>query len=187
MEEDIEKCYDVLVKGGVILYPTDTVWGIGCDATNFTAIEKVFKIKQRKETKSLIILLDNIDKLKDYVEEIPVITYDFIKQYKNPLTIIYPKAKNLAENVIAKDGSIGIRIAKDDFCKKLISQFGKPIVSTSANLSQQATPFSFGKISEEIKTAVDYIVKYHQNFISSFKPSTIIKIGENGNYHVIRP
>lgn len=186
MEKDIEVCYKILSMGGVILYPTDTLWGIGCDATDFKAVERVYSIKLRSETKSMIILLDDELKLEFYVEKVPAIAYDLIRQYKNPLTIIYPKAKNVAKNVIASDGSIGIRIVKDEFCKRLINLFGKPIVSTSANLTNQKTPISFNQISNQIKNGVDYIVQSGHDRIAQMKASTIIKINEQGEFKTLR-
>jgi L-threonylcarbamoyladenylate synthase len=142
MEKDIEKCYKVLRKGGIILYPTDTIWGIGCDATNHKAVQRIYDIKRRKETKSMIILLNDILKLEFYVEKVPAIAFDLINKYDNPLTIIFPNAKNIAKNVIADDGSIAIRIVKDEFCKWLLNLFNKPIVSTSANISGEETPLT---------------------------------------------
>jgi L-threonylcarbamoyladenylate synthase len=186
MIADIEKCYKVLLKGGLILYPTDTIWGIGCDATNAKTVDKVYEIKMRAETKSMIILLDDIIKLDLYVEKVPTIAYDLIDKYDVPLTIIYPKAKNLAKNVIAKDGSIAIRIVKDEFCKRLINLFSKPIISTSANISREETPLTFSKIPDSIKNNVDYIVKYGQNKPGLFKASTIIKISERGDFKTVR-
>jgi L-threonylcarbamoyladenylate synthase len=186
MEEDIRKCLKVLNKGGLILYPTDTIWGIGCDATSEKAVQKVYKLKMRSEAKSLIILLDDILKLNFYVEKVPPIAYDLIEQYLDPLTIIYPGAKNVAKNVIAKDGSIAIRIIREDFCRRLLNLFGKPIVSTSANISREETPLTFGKIPDKIKHGVDYVVKYGQQNVGQFKASTIIKISERGDFKTVR-
>jgi L-threonylcarbamoyladenylate synthase len=185
MESDLEQCYKVLNKGGVILYPTDTVWGLGCDATNQKAVQKIFKIKNREETRSLIILLDDMFKINYYVDKVPSIAFDLINKYDNPLTIIYPGGKNLAKNIIAKDGSIAIRIIKDDFCQRLLHVFNKPIVSTSANISGEGTPLTFSKIPEKIKKQVDYIVKFGQDIVS-YKASTIIKVTERGDFKTIR-
>ena len=151
MKEIIQETVKYLKEGKTILYPTDTIWGVGCDATNSRAVQKVYKLKQRDETKSLIILLDHIDKLPLYLKEVPQVAYDLINNIENPLTIIYQNAKGLAKNVIAKDKSIAIRIVKNDFCRELIKAFGKPIVSTSANLSDEPTPLFFNQISAEIK------------------------------------
>ena len=183
---DIENAVRVLRNGGVILYPTDTIWGIGCDATNAEAVEKIFTLKKRKEEKSLIILLDEIEKLHDYVEQIPEHALPLIEYSENPLTIIYPKAINLAKNVPAADGSIAIRITKDKFCRELISSFGKPMVSTSANISGGLPPKNFSEISDEIKTSVDYVVQHRQNENKIQKPSTIIRLGLKGEIEFIR-
>jgi len=186
MNEIIVETINVLKRGGVILYPTDTIWGIGCDATNSKAVEKIYKIKQRAQQQSFIILLDDADKLKEYVEQVPPIAYDLISQYVRPLTIIYPEAKNIAKNVMAADGSIAIRIVNDLFCKTLIQRFGKPIVSTSANISGEANPVSFPAISEQIKTTVDYAVDWERNVVREVNPSTIIRLFDNGTFDVVR-
>lgn len=186
MKEIIEETVKYLKAGKIILYPTDTVWGLGCDATNAKAVEKIYKIKQRVTNKSMIVLIDSADKLKDYMKEVPVVTYDLIAGINTPLTIIYPQAKNLAKNVIANDKSIAIRVVKDEFCKKLIEKFGKPIVSTSANLSSERTPIIFSKISEQIIKNVDYIVKLFQNSINKVKPSTIVKLSIDGKIEILR-
>ena len=186
MESDFKKCIQFLKKGGVILYPTDTIWGIGCDAENFQAVERIYTIKMRPENKSMIILLDDVKKLDLYVEKVHPIDYELIRKYHEPLTIIYPNAKNLAKNVIAKDDTIAIRIVRDEFCKQLIKQFGKPIVSTSANVSRENTPLTFSKIPESIKDKMDYIVKHGQERVGQFKASTIIKISETGDFTTIR-
>lgn len=185
-EQDINNALKMLEQGGVILNPTDTVWGLGCDATNTNAVEKIFRIKSRIEAKSLIVLLDHFDKLSLYIEKVPDITADLLNSISNPVTIVYSNARRLASNVIAADGTIGIRIVKDDFCSELIRQFGKPIVSTSANISGYDAPATFGQISDEIKNSVDYIVSYKQNYFNRSKPSTIIRLPENGIYTIIR-
>jgi L-threonylcarbamoyladenylate synthase len=186
LDNEIDKTIQVLKKGGVILYPTDTIWGIGCDATNSKAVEKIYKIKQRAQQQSFIILLDNADKIKDYVEHVPSIAYDLISQYVRPLTIIYPVAKNIAKNVMAADGSIAIRIVNELFCKTLIQQLGKPIVSTSANISGEANPISFSVISEKIQSTVDYAVEWERNIVRQVTPSTIIRLFDNGTFDVVR-
>ncbi len=186
MREEIQKTVDVLRAGGTILYPTDTIWGLGCDATNYRAIQKIFKIKKRTQLRSLIILLDNVDKLTDYVVEVPAIAYDLLNVVKKPLTVIYPKAKNLPKNVIDKDGSIAIRIPHHDFCKRLINKFNKPIVSTSANFSGAGTNLFFSKISHRIKDDVDYIVNLYQDTVKEIKPSTIIKFINDSEYIFLR-
>lgn len=158
-----------------ILYPTDTVWGIGCDATNEAAVEKIYQLKKRKESKSLIILVASIEMLQQYLDEIPIKALAVIKNAINPTTIIYNNPKNLAKNTIASDNTIAIRIPQDDFCIQLIKEFGKPIVSTSANISGEATPKSFLMISEKIINSVDYIVDLNKDKTSQ-KSSTILKI-----------
>jgi L-threonylcarbamoyladenylate synthase len=186
MEEEIKNCLLVLEKGGTILYPTDTIWGIGCDGTNRRAVEKIYKLKKRPENKSLIILLDEAEKLELYVKTVPAIAWDLVRNMDRPVTIIYPNAKNLAKNLIGDDNSIAIRIVKNEFCKRLIHEFGKPIVSSSANISGESAPLVFKKISPEIIRNVDYTVKLFQDQIQEMKPSRIIKINEKGEFHVIR-
>jgi len=186
METDIVNAIRVLEQGGIILYPTDTIWGIGCDATNTKAVENIYRIKRRTEAKSLIILLDQFEKLSDYVEKVPDITSDLLASITNPVTIIYSNARRLAPNVIAPDGTIAIRIVKDDFCAELIQRFGKPIVSTSANLSGFEPPAIFSQIDDEIKRSVDYIVSYKQDLFTRSKPSTIIRLRDDGMYTIIR-
>lgn len=186
LREEINKALEVLKNGGVILYPTDTVWGLGCDATNEEAVAKVNAIKGRAEDKSLIILLENDNKLQSYVTEIPDVAYELIEYAENPLTIVFSGAKNLAKGVINSDGSVGIRVVKHDFCEQLIQRFRKPIVSTSANISGQPTPKLFDEISDEIKDAVDYIVDFEQENRTAKKPSTIIKLGPSGQFEFIR-
>ena len=168
-----------LNKGKTILYPTDTVWGIGCDATDFDAVQKIYKIKKREETKSLIILVDSIEMLNEYVTDIPKKVIILLNQIDKPTTIIYNNPKGLASNTIAIDNTIAIRVVKNKFCQSLIKEFGKPIVSTSANVSGEETPKSFNYISDEIKKNVDYIVRINEESLNN-KPSTILKIMEDG-------
>jgi len=186
MRQEINNALEVLKNGGVILYPTDTVWGLGCDATNEEAVAKVNAIKGRSADKSLIILLDNENKLQSYVAEIPEVAYELIEYAENPMTIVFSGAKNLAKNVINADGTIGIRIVTHDFCEQLLQRFRKPIVSTSANLSGEPTPKFFDEISENVKDAVDYIVNFDQENRTEKKPSTIIKLGPSGQFEFIR-
>ena len=186
LTEEINKCIEVLKQGGVILYPTDTVWGIGCDATNKNAVEKIFKIKQREESKALIVLVDRAEMLNKYVREIPAIAWDLMEVADKPLTIIYDGALNFAPNVISEDGSAGIRITNDEFCKKLIYKFGKPVVSTSANITGESTPQNFHEINPDIVKLVDYAVNWKQNELVPKKPSSIIKVKENGVFEIIR-
>jgi L-threonylcarbamoyladenylate synthase len=186
MHEDIVKALETLKSGGVILYPTDTVWGLGCDATNETAVQKIYDIKKRSDSKSMLILLENPALLDRYVDEVPDIAWDLIEISTTPLTIIYPGARNLAKNLIAEDGSIGIRFTKEIFTRELLKRFHKPLVSTSANISGQPTPSSFAEISGEIKSQVDYTVLYRQEDTSPAKPSGIIKLQVNGQIEIIR-
>jgi L-threonylcarbamoyladenylate synthase len=186
MNEDIKKAIEVLKQGGIILYPTDTIWGIGCDATNEEAVEKLYAIKQRDKSKSMLILLDNPIKLQTYIQEVPDIAWDLIDLTDKPLTIILDGAKNLATNLISNDGSIGIRITAEDFSRELCMRFRKPIVSTSANITGQPTPQSFNQIDPQILELVDYVVEYRQNEMSKQTPSSIIKLEANGNINIIR-
>ncbi|MCK9616219.1 MAG: L-threonylcarbamoyladenylate synthase [Lentimicrobiaceae bacterium] len=183
---EVSNSLQVLETGGTLLYPCDTIWGIGCDATNPIAVERIFRLKRRSESKSLIILLDHFDKLANYITHVPSITYDLTNQVDEPLTIVYDGAKNLASNVIAADGTIAIRIIKHEFCQSLIRRFGKPIVSTSANLSTEPPPALFSQVSDSIKKGVNYIVNLQQSNINRTKPSKIIRLYSNGNYNIIR-
>ena len=186
MEEEIQNALAVLRKGGTILYPTDTVWGIGCDARNKDAVAKVFKIKQRAEYKSMVTLVCDHTMLNRYVKDVPEVAWDLIEAADSPLTIIYPDGRMLAQNIIAADGSVGIRIIKDEFCKNLIHKFGKPIVSTSANISGENAPTAFNDIKLDIVNKVDYIVNLRQKEKNDTKPSTIIKVAMNGEFKIIR-
>jgi len=186
MQEEIKKTIEILRAGGVVLYPTDTVWGLGCDATNEIAVKRIFEIKKREDAKAMLILIDNPAKLQSYVDEVPDMAWDLIEMSEKPLTIIYPQAKNLASNLIAEDNSIGIRVTKETFSKNLCAQFRKPIVSTSANISGNATPSNFNQISDEIKSAVDYVVNFRQEDQSKPSPSSIIKLGKGNLFQLIR-
>lgn len=183
---DINQALEVLKNGGLILYPTDTIWGIGCDATNPEAVEKVFQLKGRAKEKSLIILLHNDNQLASYVTEIPEVAYQLIEYAEKPLTIVYSGAKNLAPNVIAEDGSIGIRIVNHDFCQQLLQRFRKPLVSTSANISGEDSPKCFDDISEEIKNQVDYVVQFGQHIKSDGKSSSVMKLDPSGKFEFLR-
>jgi len=185
-EQELWRAVETLRSGGTILYPTDTIWGIGCDATNNKAVENVYKLKHRIESKSLIVLLNDETKLSEYVEKVPDISFDLINSLDKPTTIIYSKAKNLAANVIAQDGSIAIRVTKDQFCRDLIKLFGKPIVSTSANISGDPSPVIYRDVQDDILNGVDYIVNLYQSRMNSSKPSTIIRLFENGEFIIVR-
>ena len=186
LREEISKAVEVLKKGGIILYPTDTVWGLGCDATNESAVEKINTIKGRSADKSFIVLLNSPNQLQSYVSEIPDVAYELIEYTENPLTIIFSGAKNLAKNVINTNGSVGIRIVKHAFCEELLQRFRRPITSTSANLSGEPTPQFFDSIAQEIIDAVDYVVDLEQELQVVKKPSTIIKLGPSGQFEWVR-
>ena len=173
-------------EGGVILYPTDTIWGIGCDATNEDAVRRVYEIKQRQDSKAMLVLVDSSVKVDFYVQDVPEVAWDLIDLADKPLTIIYSGARNLAANLLAEDGSVGIRVTNEDFSKRLCQQFRKAVVSTSANISGQPSPRNFSEISEEVKSAVDYIVGYRQEVMSNPKPSSIIKLDKGGVIKIIR-
>jgi L-threonylcarbamoyladenylate synthase len=187
MDKDISRCLEVLRSGGVIAYPTDTIWGLGCDATRPDAVEKIYSIKQRNQAQSLLVLLEHEGRLARYLKEVPEIAYQLIEVSDKPLTIIYPEARNLAPNLLAEDGSIGIRIVKDLFCEKLLAAFRKPIVSTSANLHGQKSPAVFTEIAEEILEKVDYVVQWRQEDTRRNTASSILKIGQKGEISIIRP
>lgn len=186
MIEDIKKACQVMREGGVILYPTDTIWGIGCDATNEDAVRRVYEIKQRADSKAMLVLVDSSVKVDFYVQDVPEVAWDLIEVADKPLTIIYSGARNLASNLLAEDGSVGIRVTNEDFSKRLCQQFRKAIVSTSANISGQPSPKNFSEISGEVKNAVDYIVGYRQDEMDNPKPSSIIKLDKGGVIKIIR-
>lgn len=187
MEDDIKKACEIMEKGGIILYPTDTIWGIGCDATNEDAVKRVYEIKKRIDSKALIVLVDKPVKVEFYVREVPEIAWNLIDVADKPLTIVYPNARNLATNVLADDGSVGIRITQETFSRKLCERFRKAIVSTSANIRGQPAPTNFNEISDEIKQAVDYVVTYRQDDPYQPSPSSVIWIGEGGVIKILRP
>lgn len=198
MKEEMQKVLEVLREGGVILYPTDTVWGIGCDATNPEAVAKVYAIKNREDSKSLVLLASDMDMICRYVREVPEMAVQLVEVNDKPMTIIYPGAvagengcmkadrRLLAYNTVAEDGTVGIRIPMMDFCQQLVSKLGRPIVSTSANISGEPTPKKFAEISEEIKSAVDYIVDPSLEKGSTGQSSSIIKVGLDYSIEIIR-
>ena len=186
INEDIKKACEVLAGGGVILYPTDTVWGIGCDATNPEAVKRVYEIKKRTDSKAMLVLVDSEAKVQFYVREVPSVAWDLIELTTKPLTIIYDGARNLAHNLLAEDGSVGIRVTSEPFSKQLCFRFKKAIVSTSANISGEPAAAVFREISDEIKSAVDYIVQNRQEETGHPSPSSIIKLGAGGMVKVIR-
>jgi len=183
---DIRRACDVLRQGGVILYPTDTVWGIGCDATDEAAVQKVFALKRRDDRKAMLVLIDSAARLETYVRDVPDVAWDLIELADKPLTIIYDGAKNLAPGLLGEDGSVGIRVTRETFSQQLCKQFRKPLVSTSANISGQPSPATFAEISEEIRGGVDYIVEYRRDEKTSAKPSGIIRLGEGNMVQIIR-
>jgi L-threonylcarbamoyladenylate synthase len=185
-DEDINESLKTLRDGGVILYPTDTIWGLGCDPSNAGAINRIFKLKSRGENKSLIILADGLPMIERYVTEIPEIVYELAEVSDTPLTIIYPKGKNLAAGVCGEDDSVAIRICHDEFCRELISRFRKPIISTSANLSGNASPSNFSEIEKSLIDKVDYVVNYRQNDRSKSTASPVIKVNHDGTIKIIR-
>lgn len=185
-KEDLENALHILQAGGVILYPTDTIWGLGCDATNETAVRRIFEIKQRNDAKAMLVLLDTPSKLQGYVADIPNMAWDLIEYATKPLTIIYPQGKNLAPNLLAEDKSIGIRITNEMFSKTLCTRLRRPIVSTSANISGQPAAKNFAQIPNEILTAVDYAVHFRRDEKTEPTPSSIIKLGAGNTIEIIR-
>jgi L-threonylcarbamoyladenylate synthase len=185
-EADIVQCLKTLSAGGLILYPTDTVWGIGCDATNAEAVKKVYQLKQRDDSKALIVLIDSADHLDHYVVDVPMIARELIDVAVKPLTIIYEGAYNLATNVLGDQDSVGIRIPNDEFCHRLCERFGKPIVSTSANMSGAPTAKTFADIDASIVQGVDYAVQYRRDDHASRHPSNIILLSRDGTFKIIR-
>ena len=185
-ENDIEKCLEVLKGGGLILYPTDTVWGIGCDATNEIAVEKIYKLKKRSDEKAMIVLVADERDIVQHVAAPDLSLFHYLQTTTKPTTVVYDGALGFADNLVAKDGSIAIRICKEEFCRHLIKRFRKPIVSTSANISGMPSPSVFKEIGEEIKNYVDYIVQYRQDDARPAQPSSVIK-WKNGNVNILRP
>ena len=185
-ENDVQQCLAVLKKGGVILYPTDTIWGLGCDATNEEAVQRIYNIKQREDTKSLIILVADERDVLQYVAAPDLSVFDFIEKQNRPTTIIFENAVGLPDNLVAKDGSIAIRIVQDEFCRHVIKRLRKPLVSTSANISGQPSPQAYKEISAVIRNSVDYIVQWRQEDTTPVQPSQIIKWANDGSYQVIR-
>jgi len=185
INEEVHKAFEIIKEGGIILYPTDTVWGIGCDATNPEAVAKIYKLKQRAETQSMIVLMNGEKMMYNVFKDIPEVAWQIMDLSENPTTLILDKPRNVAPNLIAPDNTLGIRIVKEPFCFKLMEKMRKPLVSTSANISGQPTPKNFKEISPEIKKGVDYIVNLHHEKIAD-KPSTIIKLTNDSQVKVIR-
>ncbi len=186
-EQDVVNAMRVLEEGGLILYPTDTIWGIGCDATNAAAIRKAFELKKRADNKTMIILVADERDILKYVAAPNPAVFDFLQDQSRPVTVVFDGALGLADNLVGSDGSIGIRIVRDEFCRHLVKRFGKPIVSTSANISGAPSPLTFADISAEIREGVDYIVKWRQDDHTISAPSRIVRWKEGGEYELIRP
>ena len=185
-KEDMAEAVRVLKAGGVILYPTDTVWGLGCDATNAEAVERIYRIKQRQDSKALIVLADSEAMISRYVAEVPEVAWDVIELATKPTTVIFDRGLNLAPNLLAQDGSVGIRLSREAFSSQLCFHLRKPVVSTSANVSGQPSPRIFREIIEEIRQQVDYVVRYRQDDIKPASPSSVIKLGRGGEVKIIR-
>ncbi len=184
---DIEQCLQVLRAGGLVLYPTDTIWGIGCDATNASAVDRVFRVKRRDERKSLVILLAGEEDISRYVAAPSPAIFDYLREAERPTTVIYGGAKGLPSNLVNQDGSIAIRLVKEPFCKTLIKKLGKPLVSTSANISGEPSPLNFSGINPLILGEVDYTVEYRRDDLSENTASRIVKLEEDGRIGIIRP
>lgn len=185
-KEDIRRAVEVMNKGGIILYPTDTIWGLGCDATNADAVRRIYEIKQRTDAKALISLVDSETKVQFYVKEVPEVAWDVMELSERPITVVFDGGRNLAPNLLAEDGSVAIRITKEAFSKELCMRMKRAVVSTSANISGQPAPRCFAEISEEIKRAVDYICTSRQDEPPTQTASSIIKLGAGGEVTIIR-
>ncbi len=186
LEDEVKKAVEVMRRGGVILYPTDTIWGIGCDATNAEAVARVYEIKRRSDSKALICLVDSPDRIQHYVADVPAVAWDVMDVADKPLTIILDGARNLAENLLAEDGSVALRVTHEEFSRQLCFRFQKPVVSTSANLSGMPAPGNFSEVSEEIRQAVDYVVDYRRGEKAKAVSSSIIRLGTGGRVEIIR-
>jgi L-threonylcarbamoyladenylate synthase len=186
LKDEVAKALKILQDGGIILYPTDTIWGIGCDAANTEAVQKIYRLKQRDEAKSMIILLDTENKIESYINEVNPLAYELIEYAEHPLTLVMPGAKNVSPALINSDGSIGVRIAKHPFCQQLIQRLRKPLVSTSANISGKPSPQYFSQIASEIIDGVDYVVDLEQQNMEIKTPSTIMRLAPDGRFEFIR-
>lgn len=184
--EDVKKAVQVMRDGGIVLYPTDTIWGIGCDASNSAAVRRIFELKRRSDSKAMLSLIDSDAKLNYYVPDVPDVAYDLMDLSEKPLTIIYDGVRHLAPELVAEDGSAGIRVTKEEFSRELCAHMGGAVVSTSANISGEPSPHCFSEISKEIICGVDYVVSYRQNDKGQAVPSSIIKLGAGGLVKVIR-
>ena len=185
-DADIQACLDVLKKGGLILYPTDTVWGIGCDATNADAVKKVYALKKRADSKALIVLVDSPEVLDHYVVDVPYMAYELINVAVKPLTIVYEGAFNMAKDLMGDNDSVGIRVTSESFTHELCRRFGRPIVSTSANVSGGNTAHTFNEIDKQIIDGVDYVVEYRRNDTNIAEPSNVILLSSDGTFKILR-
>ncbi len=186
LAEDIRTAVQTLRQGGLILYPTDTIWGIGCDAANEEAVRRIFQLKQREDSKAMICLVDSANRMQRYLRQVPDVAWDLVEYADKPLTLILDGAVNLAPSLIAEDGSIGLRVTKENISHELCYRFERAVVSTSANISGEPSPACFDEITDEIKHGVDYIMRSRQNDLSKSKPSQIIKLGLDGRVQIIR-
>lgn len=186
LQKAIEQTLYILEKGGIILYPTDTIWGIGCNATNAEAINEIYKLKKREEKKSMIILVTDEDMIKDYVSNPSLKILSYLSVQQKPTTAIFKNAINLPNQLISEDGSVAIRIVNDSFCQEIINRLKKPLVSTSANISGEIYPANFSKVSDKIKNGVDFIVPHRQQEINLYSPSSIIRLNEEDEIVIIR-
>jgi L-threonylcarbamoyladenylate synthase len=186
LKDEVAEAFKVVQDGGIILYPTDTIWGIGCDAANTDAVKRIFSLKQRDEAKSMIILLDTDNKLQSYIQEVPELAYNLIEYAENPLTLVMPGAKNISPALIAADGSVGIRVTSHQFCQQLIQRLRRPLVSTSANISGKPSPQYFGQVDDEIINGVDYVVDLEQHSTEIKNPSTIMRLDPSGKFEFLR-
>lgn len=184
--DNLEEIIAVLNNGGLILYPTDTIWGVGCDATNAQAVQKVYELKRRDLSKPFVLLADTLDLVKQYVEEVHPRLENLLQYHTRPLTVVYPQSKNLPAVAVHSSGSVAMRVATDDFCQRLIRAFGKPLVSSSANISTEPFPANFGEISSDIIQGVDYVVKSKQYDQTKREPSVIVSINEEGEFNFLR-
>lgn len=187
MLDEVKRAADVIKHGGIILYPTDTVWGIGCDGSNPEAVKKIFDLKQRADHKAMIILVDSADAVYNYVESVPDIARDLIELSDHPLTIVFDRGSRLAPALLGPDGSIGIRVTSEAFSSALCKAIRRPLVSTSANISGQPAPALFPEISEEIIKGVDYVVDFRRDDMTRRRPSTVMKLSEGGEFKILRP
>jgi L-threonylcarbamoyladenylate synthase len=186
VDTEAQKAGKIILAGGIILYPTDTIWGIGCDATNRESVHQIYHIKQRTDSKSMLVLINGTSMLEDYLDHIPPLALEIIRKAEKPTTIIYPGARHLADNLVAPDGSVGIRITSDPFCRRLIEITGKPIVSTSANISGEESPSAYYKIKTTLMKQVDYVVQWRQDETTDALPSQVIKLEADGTFQTLR-